>query len=173
MSDLTADVLAIIKSISSGDLLTWVITYFVDALILSYFIYTFYNIKAPKGYIIITAFIYSVCILLVRKTYIFYKIQFGSHSIILAILFMLIVFLVYKLPLMRSAIGSVACFAMIYLASPVIIKLISISGINLELVAKQPLLLALIGYTEDIFIIISILFMKFTGFNYNKLLEKI
>jgi len=164
-----SDVISILKSFTSVDFIDWSMGCLVDGLIMSYLVYSFFDVKTPKKSILYVALFYSICISLVRKIYIFYQIPFGTHSIILAILFMLIVAYFFKLSILRSAIGSFLCFTLIYIATPVIIKLISVFKINLEEISN-PYILNLIGYLEVMFVIIALLIVKITGVKFDRLI---
>lgn len=119
-----------------------------------------FNINYKLKNILIPVMIFGLAIWVVRKVYVYYHIPFGSHTLVLIVLFCIILrlFVIVK----NHYVISIALldFSLIMLGSCLVGYIFNIFHVDSSVVMKSPSLLVVFGQAENIFLIILLVALK-------------
>lgn len=165
------DIINILKGITVQELIILLIFMAPSTALMFYFVLKFLGQEIIWKKIVISGVLFGILNLLFRKVYMYYKIDMGSSTLIIAFIFLITIIIFHKVTFIKAAIGTLVCYILIFLGSPVSFKVVSVFNLTVEQIISSYMLNTVIGYTEEIFLIIGTLILIFTKFNINKIMK--
>lgn len=165
------NIVGIITSINLSDLSTMLFFFFGETSLMFFIATRLFNIKTTWTRLFSSAFILSIFVLLVRKTYLFYKIPFGTHVFILGAIFALLLLIMYRTKMYVAISSALICFALILAGSPLIYKVMELLNIDMQNAFRSFLFSTFLGYIEDVYLMVIAIILTITKFNIYKYIK--
>lgn len=154
------------------DLCVLIFFYMVQSLLMILAGAQFFNLKISKKQIIFISISYGLAIWVVRGFYQFFHIPFGTHTLILAIIFSLIIKIFTKTSI-DYAIGiSLLSLCLVMLGGGIGGLIHSLISLSYEEVLNNVLLHIFFGHLENSILIIFLIISKVYNFNISTIGEK-
>ena len=125
----------------------------------------FFDLKINNKQIIAVGACYGLVIWLVRGVYSYYSIPLGTHTIVLAILFCIIIKIITKTPVYYAVGISLMSFCLVMLGVGVVAFAIKLNSLNLEQIMSNIWLNILFGHIENSILIIFMVVSRLLKFN--------
>lgn len=165
------DILNVFKSISVKEIIILLTFMCPSTGLMFYFVLKFLDRKIVWQKIFVSGLIFGSLNLIFRKVYVYYNMQTGTSTIIIAFLFMITLVIYHNVSITRASIGTLICYILIFAGTPVTLKVVGLTNLTVEQIFSNPLLNIVFGYTEDVFLIIGAIVVVFTKFNINKIID--
>lgn len=137
----------------------------IDGFLVTYVALKLFKVEVNLTKLFLVAGIYATLVFTVRKIYSMLGIPFGTHTLILVALLILLLRYVAKSPWVYAIPGALFSLVLIILASPIAFKLMSVANWTSQQVFANPTLLLIVGLTELTYLFLVALILKLTNFN--------
>jgi hypothetical protein len=132
----------------------------------------FFDINTRKEQVLLATILQSFAIRIVRGIYVLYQIPYGSHTLILALIFCLVIHFVMRVNMLYSLAIAGFSFSLIMLGGGLVGISITWLGQSIEYVLNNALPYIIFGQLENIFLIIYLILYKTTNFSLKKLVKE-
>ena len=139
--------------------------YIIQALLMVIAGVQFFDLKINSKQIIAVGIIFGLTIWLVRGAYSYLNIPLGTHTIILAILFCIIIKVATKTDIYYAFGISLMSFCLVMLGVGVVALAIKLNSLNLEQIMSNIWLNILFGHIENSILIIFMVVSRLLKFN--------
>jgi len=142
--------------------------YFGEAVLLVYVGLALFNTKLSWPRLLAVSGAYGLCIWIIRSIYMIYEIPFGSHTLILTFLLILIIRFIGKVDFGISVGAALTGMTLILLGSWFSDFVIQKLNLTWKQILNDLWLHVVFGYIEDVFLILMLVLNKMLGFTFVK-----
>jgi len=142
--------------------------YFGEALLLAYVGLALFGVRLSWARLFVVGGVYSLCIWGVRSIYTIFEISFGSHTLILTAMLILIIRFIGQVDWGIAVGASLTGMTLILLGSMLTDFAAQKLNLSLDKIISSVWLNIVFGYMEDVFLILMLLLNKLLGFTFVK-----
>jgi len=132
----------------------------------------FFNVSVRKKQVLLAMILQSLAIWIVRSIYALKQIPYGSHTLILALIFCLVIYFVMRVNMLYSLAITSFSFSLIMLGGGLVGIGVRWLGQSIEYVLNNTWLYIIFGQLENIFLVIYLILYKTTKFSLKKLVKE-
>lgn len=147
--------------------------YAIQSLLMTVACCRFFSVKFNKHQILLVTLSYGISIWLVRGLYALFHIPYGSHSLILAFIFCMLLLVITKQNLIYCLGMTCFSFSLVFLGGGLVGIGLNLTGLTEEHIFKNIWLHVIFGQLENILLVIYLTFDRIIGISLNSMVKEI